>query len=59
MDLKGATQSHFMLSPYMLSITSICLDGSNYAQWAQAVEVFLFGIKKFDYVIQEPHVYGL
>ena len=55
MDLKGAAAlRHFMLSPDMLSITSIRLDGSNHAQWAQAVEVFLLGRKKFDYVIQEP-----
>ena len=40
----------------MLSITSIRLNGSNYAQWAQAVEVFLLGRKKFDYVIKEPPV---
>ena len=34
----------------------ICLNGSNYAQWAQAVEVFLLSRKKFDYVINEPPV---
>ncbi|KAK4538990.1 hypothetical protein RGQ29_032077, partial [Quercus rubra] len=37
----------------MFSITSICLNGSN---WAQVVEVFLLGRKKFDYVIKEPPV---
>ena len=56
MDLKGAAQQHFMLSPDMLSINSIRLDGSNHARWAQAIEVFLLGRKKFDYVIQEPPV---
>ena len=40
----------------MLSITSIRLNGSNYAQWAQAVEVFLLGRKKFANVIKEPPV---
>ena len=59
MDLKGTTQQHFMLSPNMPSIISICIDGSDYAQWAQAVEVFLLGRKKFNYVIQETRVYGL
>ena len=56
MDLKGAAQPHFMLSPDMLSITSIHLVRNNYAQWAQVVEVFLLGRKKFDYVIREPPV---
>ena len=32
------------------------LNGSNYAQWVQAIEVFLLGRKKFDYVISEPSV---
>ena len=41
----------------MLTIIFIRLNGSNYAQWAQAVEVFLLGRKKFDYVINEPHVF--
>ena len=36
---------NYFLSPDMLSITSIRLNGSNYAQWVQAVEVFLFGRK--------------
>ena len=45
-----------MLSPNMLSIIPIRLDGSNYAQWAQAVKVFLLGRNKFDYVIHEPPV---
>ena len=40
----------------MLSITSIHLNGSNYAQWAQTVEVFLLSRKKFDYVIKEPPI---
>ena len=40
----------------MLSITSICLNGSNYAQWAYAVEVFLLGRKKFDYMISESPI---
>ena len=40
----------------MLSITSIRLNGSNYAQWAQSVEVFLLGRTKFDYMIKEPLV---
>ena len=57
METKDSVQSpNYFLSPYMLSITSICLNGSNYAQWAQVVEVFLLGRKKFDYVINEPPV---
>lgn len=40
----------------MLSITSIHLNRSNYAKWAKAVEVFLLGRKKFDYMISEPPV---
>ena len=47
---------NYFLSPDMLSITSIRLNGSNYAQWAQVVEVFLLDRKKFDYVIREPPV---
>ena len=54
MESKDSAQSpNYFLSPDMLSITSIRLNGSNYAQWAQAVEVFLLGRKKFDYVIKE------
>ena len=57
MESKDSAQSpNYFLSPSMLSITSIHLNGSNYAQWAQAVEVFLLGRKKFDYVIKEPLV---
>ena len=52
----NAQPPNYFLSPDMLSITSIRLNGSNYAQWAQAVEVFLLGKKKFDYVIKEPPV---
>ena len=54
MESKDNSQpSNYFLSPDMLSITSIRLNGSNYAQ---AVEVFLLGRKKFDYVIKEPPV---
>ena len=54
MKSKGSAQPpNYFLSPDMLSITSIRLNGSNYAQ---AVEVFLLGRKKFDYVIKEPPV---
>ena len=57
MESKDSAQPHnYFLSPIMLSITSIRLNGSNYAQWTQAVEVFLLGRKKFDYVIKEPPV---
>ena len=57
MESKDSAQPpNYFLSPNMLSITSIRLNGSNYAQWAQAVEVFLLGRKKFDYVINEPPV---
>ena len=57
MESKDNAQSpNYFLSPDMLSIISIRLNGSNYAQWAQAVEVFLLGRKKFDYVIKEPPV---
>ena len=57
MESKDSAQPiNYFLSPNMLSITSICLNGSNYAQWAQAVEVFLLGRKRFDYVIKEPPV---
>ena len=57
MESKDSAQPpNYFLSLDMLSITSICLNGSNYAQWAQAVEVFLLGRKKFDYVINEPLV---
>ena len=57
MESKDSAQPpNYFLSPDMLSITSIRLNGSNYAQWAQAVEVFLLGRKKFDYVIKEPPV---
>lgn len=38
----------------MLSITSIRLDGSNFAQWAQAVEVFLLGQNMFKYLTNDP-----
>ena len=54
MESKDSAQPpNYFLSPDMLSITSICLNGSN---WAQVVEVFLLGRKKFDYVIKEPPV---
>ena len=54
MESKDSAQPpNYFLSPDMLSITSIRLNGSNYAQ---AVEVFLLGRKKFDYVIKEPPV---
>ena len=57
MESKDSAQPpNYILSPNMLSITSIRLNGSNYAQWAQAVEVFLLSRKKFDYVIKEPPV---
>ena len=57
MESKDSAQPpNYFLSPDMLSITSIPLNGSNYAQWAQAIEVFLLGRKKFDYVIKEPPV---
>ena len=57
MESKDSAQApNYFLSPDMLSITSIRLNGSNYAQWAHAVEVFLLGRKKFDYVIKEPLV---
>ena len=52
----SAQPPNYFLSPDMLSITFIHLNGSNYAQWAQAVEVFLLGRKKFDYMIKEPLV---
>jgi len=57
MESKDSAQPpNYFLSPDMLSITSIRLNGSNYAQWAQAVEIFLLGRKKFDYVIKEPPI---
>ena len=57
MESKDSAQPpNYFLSLDMLSITSIRLNGSNYAQWAQAVEVFLLGRKKFDYMIQEPPI---
>ena len=57
MESKDSAQPpNYLLSPDILSITSIRLNGSNYAQWAQAVEVFLLGRKKFDYVIKEPPI---
>ena len=57
MESKDSAQPpNYFLSPNMLSITSIRLNGSNYAQWAQALEVFLLGRKKFDYVINKPPV---
>ena len=57
MESKDSAQPpNYFLFPYMLLITSIRLNGSNYAQWAQAVEVFLLGRKKFDYVIKEPPI---
>ena len=57
MESKDSVQPpNYFLSLDMLSTTFICLNGSNYAQWAQAVEVFLFGRKKFDYVISEPPI---
>ena len=49
----NAQPPNYFLSPDMLSITSIRLNGSNYAQ---AVKVFLLGRKKFDYMIKEPPV---
>ena len=58
METKNSVQpTNYLLSPNMLSITSIRLNGSNYAPGAQAVEVFLLGRKKFDYVINEPRVF--
>ena len=57
MESKDSAQPpSYFLSPDMLSITSIRLNGTNYAQWAQVVELFLLGRKKFDYVIKEPPV---
>ena len=57
MESKDSAQPpNYFLSLDMLSITSIRLNGSNYAQWAQSVEVFLLGRKKFDYMIQEPPI---
>ena len=57
MESKDSAQPpNYILSPNMLSITSIRLNGSNYAQWAQAVEVFLLGRKKFNYVIKGPPI---
>ena len=46
--------TNFLLSPNMLSITSIGLNVSNYAQWAQAVEDCLLGRKKFNYLTKDP-----
>ena len=55
METKVSIQpSNYLLPPNMLSITFICLNVSNYAQWAQTVEVFLLGRKKFDYIISGP-----
>ena len=57
MESKDSAQPpNYFLSPDMLSITSIRLNGSNYAQWAQVVEVFLLGRKKFNYVLKEPTI---
>ena len=39
-DSTEVIQPNFLLSLDMHSIHSICLSGSNYAQWAKAVEVF-------------------
>ena len=58
METKDSVQPpNLFLFLDMSSITSIRLNGSNDAQWAQAVEVFLLGRKKFDCVINEPRVF--
>ena len=56
METKDSIQptNYFLPPETCLSITSIQTNGSNYAQRAQAVEVFLLGRKKFDYIISEP-----
>ena len=55
MEFKNIVQpTNYLLSWDMLFITSIRLNGGNYAQWARSVEVFLLGRKKFDYLINEP-----
>ena len=60
METKDSVQpTNYLLSPNTLSITSIHLNRSNYAQWTQAVEVFLPDRKKFNNVINDPHVYNL
>ena len=37
-------------SPVMFSITSIRLNGKNYAPWAKSVEVYFLGKKKLSYL---------
>ena len=60
METKDSVQpTNYLLSPNRLSITSIHLNGSNNAQWTQAVEVFLPDRKKFNNVINDPRVYNL
>ena len=55
METKDSVQpTNLFLFLDMSSITSIRLNGCNYAQWAQAVEVFLLGRKKFDYISEPP-----
>ena len=55
METKDSVQPpNLFLFLDMSSITSIRLNGCNYAQWAQAVEVFLLGRKKFDYISEPP-----
>ena len=38
----------------MFSITSICVNGGNYAQWPDVVEVFLLGRKQYHYTDDTP-----
>lgn len=57
--IQGRYTTQFSIHLIRFSITSICLNGSNYeamsnyAQWAQAVEVFLLGRKEFNYLIDD------
>jgi hypothetical protein len=47
---KGILTQFSIISLYAFHhFYSNLLNGSNYAQWAQAVEVFILGSKKFNY----------
>ena len=40
----------------MFSITSILLNGRNYAPWAKSIEVYFMGKKKLFYLADDPPI---
>ena len=50
----GSGASGSTWSPAMFSITSLRLNGKNYAPWAKSVEVYFLGKRQLSYLHDDP-----